>query len=663
MSLDKLAVIFIIIILPIAIVLGVYTDAQTQTLKMQLEYDKILDAATSDAIKTYQINSFNDTTSHIGGERMREINAAANSFFTSLATSLDMQGYNKESLQDYVPALVFTMYDGYYMYSKYINNLTDNDSLSQADIDANPVEYQGKIPSTYQNGDMLYGVKPFVSYSCKYKNYPVSGDDFVISYTLDNYITIQGVVNGEYVNESGYVIDINQLTVRALNKYVQYKNIDFFNSTDKGIPEKILEENVGNNKYKYHKINGTKWYYDDNLADGYDGENYDEQWFYLLNGHRIYDNSKKNIDKLSTTEEDAAYQYFADASVFTHHLIDKYNLGNLKPMDAYEVIINKDGNTIKYNNGEFLNQVDKDKPIFELNNIDEPTSNFNKHRLAVIRYTIEKNLSIAIKNYNHYSPTVEADFQMPELKETEWDKIMNNMTIISFLQGMPIGTKIYNGCSVVANNKNDEVVNEESIVIANMDNNEYYRPTYRGFQLNDNLLGINNVDLERKSIDDDNSVNLSYYYPKWYFANYDSISNPAKNANIYSTITDGDYNFECDGNIYKYFRESATNNNELYNKIAKKYYVAIAREKYSKYTPKTIDNYNDKYKNELLGDINGDGNITVDDAIKLAQSLLSFINGNVDDKKIYIADVNKDGNVNNEDVIIIQRHAAGFANY
>ena len=76
-----------------------------------------------------------------------------------------------------------------------------------------------------------------------------------------------------------------------------------------------------------------------------------------------------------------------------------------------------------------------------------------------------------------------------------------------------------------------------------------------------------------------------------------------------------------------------------------------------------INNYNDKYKNELLGDINGDGNITVDDAIKLAQSLLSFINGNVDDKKIYIADVNKDGNVNNEDVIIIQRHAAGFANY
>lgn len=646
MSLDKLAVIFIIIILPIAIVLGVYTDAQTETLKMQLEYDKILDSATSDAIKTYQINSFNDTTSHIGGERMREINAAANSFFTSLATSLDMQGYNKESLQDYVPALVFTMYDGYYMYSKYINTLTDNDYLSQADIDLNPGANQGKNPSTYQNGDMLYGVKPFVSYSCKYKNYPLAGDDFVISYTLDNYITIQGVVNGKYVNESGYLIDTDKIEMfRSLTGFVKYKGVQMH------VKENILQENVGSIKYKYHKINGTKWYYDDNLADGYDGENYDYQWFYLLNGQRIYDTSKK--DTLSPENEWAAYHYYANANLFTHHLIDKYGLGNLKPTHAYEVIINKDGNKIEYNQGEFLNQVDKDKPIFELNNIDEPTSNFNKHRLAVIRYTIEKNLSIAIKNYNHYSPTVEADFQMPELKETEWDKIMNNMTVISFLQGMPIGTKIYNGCSVVANNKNEEVVNEESIVIANIVNNEYYKATYRGFESTDYLLGINNVDLERKSIDDDNSVNLSYYYPKWYFANYDSISNPTKNANIYSTITDGNYNFACDGNIYQYFREIYDSNNASnpYNNAVKTYLIAIAREKYSKYTPKTIDNYYDKYSNEVMGDLNGDGILSsADKAVILADP-----NGSgFDERQIFVGDLNKNGKIDNDDYNIFR---------
>lgn len=655
MSLDKLAVIFIIIILPIAIVLGVYTDAQTQTLKMQLEYDKILDAATSDAIKTYQINSFNDSTSHIGGERMREINAAANSFFTSLATSLDMQGYNKESLQDYVPALVFTMYDGYYMYSKYINTLTDNDYLSQADIDANP-EYQGKQPSTYQDGEMLYGVKPFVSYSCRYKDYPVVGDDFVISYTLDNYITIQGVANGQIVNEAGYLIDTNQVEINALSKYASYKNTKDNNGINymQG-HEQPMKEYVGTGSehlYSYRKINGTKWYYDTSYNSNAGG------WFYLLNGTRIYDDTKKDVlgyyenGTYKLNDDDSVYQYYSRASLFTHHLIDNYNLGGLKASHAYEVIVDNNGSKKTITDGKFLNQANKDKPIFELTNIDEPGSNFNEHRLAVIRYTIEKNLSIAIKNYNHYAPTVEADFQMPELKETEWDKIMNNMTLISFLQGMPIGTKIYNGCSVVANNKNDEVVTEEAIVFANRLNNEYYRATYRGFQDTDlgYLIAINNIDLERKTIDDDDSVNLSYYYPKLYYANYDSITNPTKNANIFATVSDNNYNFICNGNIYEYFRQ-VSNNNELYTRLAAKYYEAIAREKYCKYTAKLINNTLDQFEDEIIGDVDGNKVLNSNDKTELFNN-----SSNLTERQKYVADINKDGKVDSYDKNIFSFH-------
>ena len=86
--------------------------------------------------------------------------------------------------------------------------------------------------------------------------------------------------------------------------------------------------------------------------------------------------------------------------------------------------------------------------IFELGNadysIEEPQSKFNEHRLAVIKYSIEKNLSIAIANYNNYTG-VKANFQMPKLKEDEWDKIYSNISIISFLQGLNIGGKVYNG--------------------------------------------------------------------------------------------------------------------------------------------------------------------------------------------------------------------------
>ena len=109
--------------------------------------------------------------------------------------------------------------------------------------------------------------------------------------------------------------------------------------------------------------------------------------------------------------------------------------------------------------------------------IEDPNSNFNQHRLAVIRYSIEKNLSIAIANYNNYTD-VKANFQMPELKEDEWSKIINNISIISFLQGLNIGGKVYNGYSIINNTKNNEYVSEDSIYLAdNADNGNYYKIT------------------------------------------------------------------------------------------------------------------------------------------------------------------------------------------
>ena len=98
--------------------------------------------------------------------------------------------------------------------------------------------------------------------------------------------------------------------------------------------------------------------------------------------------------------------------------------------------------------------------IFDFDNskgIEAEDSNFNTHRVDVIKHSIEKNLSVAISNYNNYSG-VTVDFQMPKLKDTDWDKIMDNISIISFLQGMSIGGKVYNGYSIINNTKNMDVV-------------------------------------------------------------------------------------------------------------------------------------------------------------------------------------------------------------
>lgn len=91
---------------------------------------------------------------------------------------------------------------------------------------------------------------------------------------------------------------------------------------------------------------------------------------------------------------------------------------------------------------------------------------------------------------------------MPELKEDEWDRILNNISIISFMQGLNIGSKVYNGYAIVTNNNNEEVVTENSIYIAKKDNKTYYNVLKKGLNSevnSSNYIGIFNMDLRRRT--------------------------------------------------------------------------------------------------------------------------------------------------------------------
>lgn len=226
--------------------------------------------------------------------------------------------------------------------------------------------------------------------------------------------------------------------------------------------------------------------------------------------------------------------------------------------------------------------------------------------MAVIRYSIEKNLSIAIANYNNYTD-VKANFQMPELKEDEWSKIINNISIISFLQGLNIGGKVYNGYSIINNTKNNEYVSEDSIYLA--DNGNYYKITDASIK-NDNeanqgkFIGVLNTDFERRTYTENGIA--KYFFPKKQLASYTSIVNQ---SNI-DTVTDG--------NLYKYVQ------NKGYE-IAKIYYTALGRERYSMYKTnnniETIGNTYGTKKYKVKYDLNG-GNGTVTDQEKVeGQSL------------------------------------------
>lgn len=540
MKIQNLAVIFIIIILPISLILTAYVENQVKTLDLQLSYDTKLTNATYDAVKAFQLNTINSSTSDLANSKLRDIKASANTFFNSVATQFNMSGYNKDVLKGYVPALVYTMYDGYYIYSPFKNTLTDTTVADDA---------------TYKNDEWETDLKPYIHYSCRYVK-EEDGIDVVITYSLDNYITVKGTVNNKAVNKAGYLINRNNINISGEN--VTYRkinigteelkeNIKAYNEDETSIDE------FENKPVSYTKINGVKYYKN--------GDN----WFSVMNGvqHVLGDANY-------TTTNKAGQLYYKEANDFTDWLEgDESKIRNLTPKD----IVDEEGNKI---NNDLFNSNEK---IFTEDengiSIEDPDSKFNQHRLAVIRYSIEKNLSIAIANYNSYSNAT-TEFRMPKLKEDEWNKILNNVSVISFLQGLSIGGKIYNGYSIVTNTKTEEVVNTDSIYLISKDG-EYHRVTEKGLK-GENIVGayLNN-DFEAKRITDNQNATNVFFLHGNLTASYSSII-------MQTNVVDIDN--EYGGNIYEYVASDSVE-----NAVSQKYFTALGRERYSMY--KTNNNVNE----------------------------------------------------------------------
>ncbi len=536
MKIQNLAVIFIIIVLPISLILSSYVQSQTKTLSLQISYDSKLNNATYDALKAFQLNTINSSTSDLANSKLRDIEASVNTFFNSISSNFNMSGYNQDILKEYVPALVYTMYDGYYIYSPYNNTITgeeenpkDENGDRLTDENGNPTKV------TYHNGDRLSGLKPYIHYSCRYQT---SSIDVVITYSLDNYITVEGMINNNPVCKSGYLLD----NIVLDSGIVTYRNNEITGET----LTQYVDDDY-NKQVTYVKVNGTKYYKDQ------------KGWYSILNNDKIY-------QELTYKEMNyAAQQYYVEAYNFSKWLKDS-GLNDLDGSNA----VDENGNSLKEKFGN--------KKIFDFktssdnnydDSIEDPDSNFNEHRLAVIRYSIEKNLSIAIANFNNYTG-VKTNFQMPVLKEDEWTKIINNVSIISFMQGLNIGGKVYNGYSIITNTKNNEVVSDESIYLT--DNNYYYKPTDSTLNTNNNYTGILNVDFEREATYDENQGLTKYFFPRKEYGSYTSIVNHTNDVNL--------DNEKYKNNIYKYIDEKSGN-------IAKAYYTALGREKYSSYKTNT----------------------------------------------------------------------------
>ncbi len=439
------------------------------------------------------------------------------------------------------------MYDGYYIYSEYYNDIIK---------------------------DYQYGLKPFIYYSCRYKK---GNNDFVVNYTLDNTITIYGIIDGKYQTKTGTLINPSNVSDIKVDGNGNAISLIYDGAL---IEREILTEqlitldggsNASRNEYEYTVHNNRK-IYKDNVG-----------YFWNSNNKKQYitdSDTLKFVNSMTTgghLYSNSAVQYYKNAYDFSIWI--NSHLGNITQIDA----LDSDGNPINdfaVNTGE--------EEIFLLNEDNDPTkegSTFQENRISVIRKSIISNLSTAIANFNTSAHTYE--FVMPIFNEEDWEKITSNIAVASFMQGIPIGSKYYNNYCIITNDKNKEFISEDSIYVITEDG-QVHLPTCKKIIEEDKkvIQAYNNVDFERQTISSEtilvpgqtDEVKEVHFYPhaneKCYYCMVNSVETYDINDIIRGKITQYNKNTdEYEKNIQATNRLSSTN-------LRKDYLTALARKRY-----------------------------------------------------------------------------------
>lgn len=705
MKLQNMTVIFIIIMIPIILVVSYYIGLQINTITMQKNYTVKLQTAAKDSIQALEINTveWNSASSNLADSKRRDVLAAINTFTTSLANGMGIGGAGKGRIQTYIPAIVYTMYDGYYIYSASLmkDQDTDKDGLTQFEKDTSGkatgnIKYNTEGTPSYQ-----YILKPYSPYSARY----VSGSgsiDVTVNYTLDNYIRVYGTINGEYQTKEGYLVVCSDEGVKGVTSG-SISGIEYRGAEIK--PEKLKENvyadgKVGEYSYIYDQYDNklyldndkdnyfsvdkynNKVYLQDALPEGDAGfsitnrfrkisipmyDNREDEWtvqkvFQILNpggGYKFYYENQsgafveftsvENIDgsdnkKLAGVEVEkdkdfSAINYCVESYVFTKWVTK--NLGSITVGDMKSPTVGQ------YNNVDNA----KNKNIFAINPSNNPdpendvayaTSVLAQHKKDIIINTIEKNLSQATEQAKKMNPNYE--YRLPQLSYDEWEQALSNISIIAFMQGMPIGLKYYNNYAIATSTLNKEFVDPDELYFAGKDD-QYYHQRQCEQATGSDYVGYRSIDYVAKSYEKSDNGTTSTYYPH---AHAD-----VSNRSIYSVL-------ECyyclvNRSTYNAANNKANWNDNPYNNWTDSYYNALARERYMQldepgtYKPnvtitKTASESSVEYGDSITYTIKITNNGIVDDTITFLDYWKKNEIDGVNDIKISTTNTSRDVN-------------------
>lgn len=607
MKLQNMTVIFIIIMIPIILVVSYYIGLQINTITMQKNYTVKLQTAAKDSIQALEINTveWNSASSNLADSKRRDVLAAINTFTTSLANGMGIGGAGKGRIQTYIPAIVYTMYDGYYIYSASL--MKDQDTTSEGLTQFNE---DGTIKSN-ETSSYQYILKPYSPYSARYAS--ANGSiDVTVNYTLDNYIRVYGTVNGEYQAKEGYLVVCDSNSNEGVNN-VKNGRISKIKYRGAEIKPETLKENVyivgeevkeypyiydqydnklywdGSNYFSVDKYN-NKVYLQEALPEGdagfsitnrfrkisipvenRQGELTVQKVFQILNpggGYYFYFQDESGNLQLYTrnnligevevkNEQDfSAINYCVESYVFTNWVTKKLSSITVRNMQSPT--------------GGQYNNVDKDANIFEISKDNNPDpenddayakSVLAQHKKDIIINTIEKNLSQATAQAQEMNPNYE--YRLPQLSYDEWEQALSNISIIAFMQGMPIGLKYYNNYAIATSTLNKEFVDPDELYFAGKDD-QYYHQRQCEQATGSDYVGYRSIDYVAKSYEksDNRTTSTKYYYP---------------HANSTNSELECYY---CLVNRSTYKNNGRWNGNLLYKNWSDSYYNALARERY-----------------------------------------------------------------------------------
>lgn len=384
--------------------------------------------------------------------------------------------------------------------------------------------YDGYYLYTPTNEENNQKLRPYVYYTKTYTN--GTDTDITITYSLDNYVSIYGTYNGNKISEAGYLIvcaenERSNKGVWVSNDFAYVSNLD------------------SNNNVKYDVIQGKI---------KYNGIEISKETLFENKASKSVPGTVDVNQKEETTD---AMVYYYEAYRFTK--IYNEIISSLRNDDQNKLLINT------------------------TNDPENSTSNFMNEKINVIQSTLTKGFKEVIYQYKG---STSGEFEIPKFTGEDWDKILNNISVISFMMDIPLNNMTsYNKYVIVNSTTNQKYVSAKSIdfIGYDIDNNSqgYYHNITCKDLINDiqsgerinNITGYASVDFERYKMEyeDDNGIaSYAYYYKHREYAGYECEVASIEKVNV----------AEIEDYLIREFPDLSEN---AKNKILKAYYTAVGR--------------------------------------------------------------------------------------